>query len=256
MKEPVLLKKLEHRADTLKIAGFALLLLVSALFPYIAVGKYPSVEGWSTRHALLISVPMAVFLVAFGRLLRQGVFMPVAQRIVRIGAILLVLAFALLTCKTYLEWQVRWIKDSSFILNLRELKKEQIDKVNIIRVNDLYPVGNEFYRYYEYAVMFKMAWGEESRIGFHPSAVKDSEWVIKNVPLRRTMLKDFRPEGCRAMVTIRAKHPEVSRIQLVKAYLKNRWLKPAEMPAFLREVTILELTDYSCDNANASVLNQ
>lgn len=243
-------------SSTFKIAMFAFILLVCALFPYLAVGKFPSVEGWDTRHALLISLPVAGGLVAIGRSL-HFVFLPnLVPHILRVSAGLLVVAFTLVTCKVYLEWQVRWIKDSSFILNVQKIPKEQTDKINIFLMNDAYPVGYEFYRFYEYAAMFKMAWGVESKIGFHPSATHDAEWVLKNVPLKRTLLKDFRAGSCQGMITIRAKHPERSRLKLVTTYLKYRWIIPAELPAFLSDVTTLELTDITCPSPVSPAMNQ
>lgn len=244
-------------ADMFKIAFFAFFLLVCALFPYLVVGKFPSVEGWDTRHALLISLPVAVGLVAIGRSLHYIYPLGRVPHLSGLLAGLLVVAFILVTCKIYLEWQVRWIKDSSFIVNLRELPKEQTDRVNIIVMTvDDFTAGYEFYRFYEYAAMFKMAWGNESKIGFHSSATHDAEWVIKNLPLRRTLLKDFRADGCQANVTIHPRHPETSRIKLVVKYYWHRWFSPAEMPAFLADTTIVGMTDLTCSASKLHVPNQ
>ncbi len=232
--------------NTMLISLIAALLLISAIFPYVIVGKFLAAEGWDSRHALLISLPMAVGFVSLGRWLHFVLAPRHAYFIARVSAGILILFFTLVTCKTYLEWQVRWIKDSSFIVNLRQLPKIELQDVNKILVNDTYPVGYGIHRFYEYAGMFRLAWGDETRLGIHPSVVINSEWTAKNLPSKKLVLKDFQQGGCQIMVTMRFKHPESSHLKIVTAYQIYRFLHHADLPVYLSEITTLELSNKIC----------
>ncbi|MCK9380266.1 MAG: hypothetical protein M0P95_04270 [Sulfuritalea sp.] len=245
-KDFVEISKSENSANMLKIGLFAVVLLFCALFPYLVVGKFPTAEGWDSRHAALVSLPVAVLLVAIGRGVHLILPFNLTPNLLRVFSGILVLSFVLLTCKVYLAWQVRWIKDQSFIVNLQKLPKALVDRINLFIVNDAYYINKEFYRHYEYSVMFKMAWGSENKIGFHPTASHDEDWVLKNVPLRNYLLTDFRSGGCQAMVTIRPKRPETSYLKLVGNYMAYRWFYPSELPNFLSDHTTLELSDVKC----------
>lgn len=59
--------KLSMIQTTFCIALFCLVLLLCAMFPFIAVGKIAAVTGSDTRFAILVSLPVAILIAMLGR---------------------------------------------------------------------------------------------------------------------------------------------------------------------------------------------
>jgi hypothetical protein len=109
----------KRRGRETAIFGVALLFLFLAAFPFIVVGKPPSLYGFDTRQLLLVGLPLALLLLVGVRLFggEQG-------RLHRAGgllALLLLLSFSLAQAASYLAWQARWVRDQSVRLNLADL---------------------------------------------------------------------------------------------------------------------------------------
>lgn len=236
------------------IALYASWLLMSAMLPYAIVGAQPDAFGVGTRHALLIALPIAVWLVVLGRIISWAIRPEQVARAMLLCASLLVALFLVNTGRIYVEWEARWIKDSSVIANLKNLPMKTIDSVRVIMVEDQFVVGPEFYDFYEYAGMFKLAWQQENRVGFHyEPKLEPSELIelLETLPLPRYMLKDFRFCGCgaSALLHIRAGNPLTSHGALVASYYWYRWFDPSGLQSFLQGVTKLEMTAFPvhCD---------
>lgn len=235
--------------STLYILLFALALLFCAIFPYVAVGKYATAMGWGTRFSLLIGLPIGIGLIALGRFLTLALPGITVKTILLFLGAFLASAFILATIDAYIRLQARWVKDSSIIVNLRTLPKETIGPVNVFIVDDQYriPANDSGYNFYEYAGIFKLAWNEEKRVGFIPSVEMDPATLIQQYPKRRYLLKEFRVDGCRAILHINRGFPAMSHVQLVATYFKYRWFQPNNLETFLHKVTLLNITNSSCE---------
>lgn len=238
------------------ITLYSSVMLLCAIAPYILVNKFPQCDGFSTRHALLLNLPIALGLVGLGRVPLLVLPQRMTSRIINLIAGLLIGAFALSTLRIYEEYQSRWIKDLSVIANLRKLPKTTIDKVRIFVVSDPDRIGSEIYRFYEYAGMFKLAWSEERWVGVEssgqtPAAAADGlEPTLRSIKSDQTypmyLLKDLPTNGCRVVLNIRLNMPE--RKRLILSYFRMLWFHPDGLQAFLEGVTTLGLTDLSCPN--------
>jgi hypothetical protein len=239
--------------NAIYLGVYALFMLICACFPYVVVGKVPSPTGFDTRHALLVSLPIALGLVAIGRMISIVFQIKWVSMTLKILAYLLVVAFMVTTWKIYLDWQVRWIKDASIITNLRILPKDKVNRVNFIYVDDEDLPLTTRYAMYEYAGIFKMAWGTERRFGCNCYDHRNLVEVVKNLPLKMYLLKDFdinQMSYCLAVLHIN--FPELNRdeLLLVAKYYWYRWMRPAELDDFLKGLTSLHLSDFDCFSRN------
>lgn len=236
-------------AGTLALAFFCAILFVAAILPYVVVDKLPAATGWATRNALLINLPVAVSLVLLGRVI--GMLVP-GRTIVFVRAAvatLLVSGFVVGTWSIYLNWQLRWIKDSSTIVNLRSLPRDQIERVSMIWVDDDIARWHEKYIYYEYAGLFKDAWHEERRFGNPADEPLDVATFASGLPLKRYMLKDLNVAGvrdCRVTLHVRFIPNAPHDLPLVARYYWTLWFRHGQIDAFLMPLTTLRLTDFSC----------
>jgi len=231
------------------LACFCAMLLGAAVFPYIVVDKIPASTGWSTRNALLINLPVAVGITLLGRFV--GTVLP--RKFARFGqatvATLLVSAFVVSTWSIYLNWQLRWIKDSSTVVNLRALPREPLSEASMIWVDDDYERWHEKYVYYEYAGIFKAAWHEERHFGNPFDEPMDVAKFASDLPLDRYMMRDLSIAGlsdCRATLHIRFNTHEVHDLPLVMHYYWVMFFQKSRLDAFLKPLTTLSVSDFSC----------
>ncbi len=216
--------------------GYGALLLGLGIFPYIAVGLAPGQTGFSTRHSLLLSLPVALVIVATGRLL----FSAPPTGFSHLGWIfltVLLLGFGSSTIFHYLDWQARWAKDRSLMTNLRRL--DGAGKYSVYWVDDQYPLGGEdTYRFYEWSAMFKEVWGDETRIGLDQRYSTPNDLTdLKTYFTRSYILSQFDPAGCQAKLTIQPGASPPTPAKLAVEYLFMKFLQPAQLDAFLSTVT-------------------
>lgn len=219
---------------------FGFFLLVLGIFPYVAVGKVPLISGWRTRHALLIALPMAIIIVSFGRLF----FSNKKGSISKIGftfLVILVLAFSLSSITYYISWQARWIKDRSVMTNLSDLKMKE--DISIFWIKDKFPVGGEnYYRFYEWATMFKTVWGDESYIGLDQKKYSTASLASYKFSFnKRYNLSEFDPDGRHAALTIHRGVHQYSDLELSIRYLYYKWLSKTGLTKFLSGITDIEI---------------
>lgn len=218
------------------LLAYGFLLMGLGMLPYIAVGYYPTLTGWSTRHSLLLALPIALMLVALAHIL----FRRPEGGLSHIGWIFLttlLLAFSIATVSNYIGWQARWVKDRSVMVNLARLDGDR--DYSIYWVNDQYNFGGEKYRFYEWSSIFKLIWGEEKRIGYdliYPdSNRKFPEWHNR-VSIELYNLGKFDPDGRQATLNIYGRY-NGSVIGLLGQYYYYRFLHPQRMYDFLIGVT-------------------
>jgi hypothetical protein len=219
---------------------YGVLLMGLGILPYAAVGLSPTLTGWDTRPSLLLALPVALVIVAIARLL----FSDSRSAFSRPGWIfltMLLLAFGLATVSHYIDWQARWVKDRSLMVNLGQL--EGAEKYSVYWVDDQYPLGGEDnYRFYEWSSMFKQVWGNETRIGLDlryttPKVLTDYKpYFTKNYNL-----SGFDPAGCQATLIIRRGKLGYSSIDLVTRYFYYKFLRQERMSDFLASVTQIQV---------------
>jgi hypothetical protein len=220
---------------------FGLVLLGLAILPFAIVGKYPNVHGWGTRHALLLSLPMAIIFVAIGRIC----FIDKTASISRLGIVFLVILTFIFTASSianYLSWQARWVKDQSVMINLPKLK--DAEDISIFWVDDQTNLdGEEYYRFYEWSSMFKTMYGDESRIGLEIE-IYPPDFLSKGQKYfnQRYNLTDFNPAGRQAVLTIRRSDSlNYEGPTLAYRYLWYRYFNKDKLDQFLEQVTDLQL---------------
>ena len=124
---------------------FGFVLFVMAIFPYVVVGKGITKSIFSaipfdpdTRHAFLLGLPVAVFLMTFARWLilkRRPLWMALGTTLLLVYTA----GFAAILIQNYADWQMRAIKDHSFIAQLAEM--DEVDQYPLLWVYDEFPAG-------------------------------------------------------------------------------------------------------------------
>ena len=240
------------RACTLLAFGGLLFLL--GVFPYLAAGKVAACQGWTTRHALLVGLPMALIIVAFVR----GALAAPNGRAGAAGLALiatLISAFCISLAGHNLEWQARWVADRSLMANLAAMDDAKNYSVYWID-NRFSPGVAERYRPYEWSAMFKQVWHGESRIGLYPYADPGkgldpmkaglSEYANDAPTLRSFGLSTLNPAGPQAILKIEPEQ-RYSNVHIVLKYFYCRFLHPEKMEAFLKTVTRITVTPVKKD---------
>jgi hypothetical protein len=239
-------KFFSREAHTIALLAFGLVLLFLASFPYVIVGLWPTASGWSTRHAMLIPLPIALITLALVRL----IFARRAAMLSRLGMMLLVavvVMFTLALLRNYVAWQARWVKDRSVMVNLRGRDDARDDSVYWV-YDEFPPVGKEFYRFYEWSSIFKNVWGGETRVGLdQKNATSEFDNSEKFLDRRqefftaRYNLSNFDPAGCQVKLTIHPGAEASSETAMAFKYLYYRFLNSSGMDEFLRGVTKIEV---------------
>ena len=228
----------EQKLKPYSLLFFFFMLLLLGIFPYAAVGKAPSIQGWNTRHALLIALPMAIIVVGLIRIFfsnKKGIISNMGFSFL----VVMVLAFTLSTITYYISWQARWAKDRSIMVNLSRLNN--IEGISIFWINDQFPLGGENnYRFYEWSTMFKTVWGDESRIGLDLRRYT-SRFLVdgKRYFIKFYNLSDFNPDGRQAVLTIRSGSRKYRDLGLSIRYLYYKYFRQNRLKEFLSEVTDL-----------------
>ena len=228
--------------------ALGLLLVVLAAFPYIAVGLSPSEHGWSSRHTILLGVPVALVIVGAARLLfgtRDGRFGVVG------GAVVLSLlgGFIIDTAEGYLGWQARWITDSSVMANLASAPGA--GGYSVYWVDDRYQLGGEpQYRFYEWSSMLGQAFGGQTRIGLDTATVQPS-FLDTGKPFFNASynLSGFDPAGCEARVSITRGPRAGSELGLVARYYFYGLVEPSKFNRWLAGVTTIKVVSYPASQA-------
>ncbi len=228
-----------QRAVSVVLVLYAVGLLGVAIAPFFLVGKMMTFNGWDSRHGILLALPVAIGLIAIGRMLTQmlgnkhGQFAPAL-------ALFLFAGFIITTWQNYVEWQVRWIKDQSIAVNLRAAPRVLLDQASYIYVEDNDLVLGQKYFFYEYSGLFKMAFGQEKWLGNTAAELTDLRRVAENFPIRRYLLRDFTPTGCSAFLRIKFPGIQGSRLSVALKYQQLRWLRPDQLESWLGTQTNLE----------------
>lgn len=251
--------QIEHESHKTKwIFLYGVVLLLSGVFAYSAVGLSPSSSGMNTRHAILIGLPIAILIVAALRpLWINGLYHEPGNFDARLASILiggsLLVAFTLSTINQYADWQVRAIKDRAVLTVLAETPV--MKKFSVFWIDDQFPAGGErLYRFYEWSAMFKEIWGGESRIGLQIQGYGSDPAILSGLtPFynERYNLSQFDPSGCQVKIDITRGTLQYSNAELVRKYFELRFFNKTGLADFLHKaihlnVTLLPSEDKRC----------
>ena len=153
----------DHGYDS-KLFRLGIILFAIGVFPYLVVGKVPTVIEWNTRHQLLVPLGMAFILYYGLNLLSEKANLPKGYRKILMSLILA--TFLCANIVTYADYQRDWYKQTSLIENFKASEIMRNNNTFLFDDNtyDL-NANNRSYRFYEYAGMMRKAFGDESRLG-------------------------------------------------------------------------------------------
>ena len=157
-------------------------------------------------------------------------------------------SFAGLTVRSYLGWQARWVKDRCIMLKLADMP--QAKACSVFWVEDRFPLGGEeSYRFYEWAYLFRHVWGDERRIGIdYRSGPERLAALVKETNLLTSMwaLGQLDPNGPQARMTIRCAKDRTGKAHsLFARYQFYRFLRPSKMDEFLQSVADVDIQPLS-----------
>ena len=236
------------RAD-LRTFGFSIVLFGLAVGPYAVVGKHPLLDGWTTRHALLVGLPFAMAIVAFSSMLER-LWRPkpyVRQLVLTV----VIVAFGASLVQSYLGWQARWVKDVSVLTNLA--RTPGAERYSIFLIDDRFPEGGEpSYRLYEWFSLFRRIWHDRPRAAvFGEPSVQDIEQALAPFHSGRYYLADLDLLGCEAKLEIRRGRYGPDDFTMALTYSYTRLFKPERLPDYLSQVTAITVRPRPFDRPDA-----
>ena len=224
--------------NRLLVIVYGLSILLLGMFPYVVVGKPASMEGWDSRHAILLALPIGLIVVTLAGWICAGR----SQNVQGVGYALLaalVWLFTISTWNYYARWQARWVKDIAIITELKNLTDER--RISVFWIDDRMPVGPESsYEFYDWSGLFKAAWGDESHVGldiktYNQGFLHDGARYFNE----RYMLRNFDPAGRQAQLIIRPGPVAGSEWEMVLQYWRFRFLKNDRLRGFLMNVVFI-----------------
>lgn len=228
---------------------FGLILLSLAILPYAAVGLFPSDNGWSTRHALLVGLPIGVILTAILRLAfanrRSMLSWPGWACFV-----LFLFGFNVRLLDHYLNFEFRWIKDQSIMTNLSE--NVDLKKYSIFWIRDKMGVAeNENYRFYEWSSMFSIVWDGQEWLGIQSTDGNKRRYETGYFENYRVYnYRDLNNHGCQALLTIQSGSQDMESARNIWRYYYTKTFTPQDLPAFLAPLTRLEIQPVEAEAAS------
>ncbi|OGC04149.1 hypothetical protein A2276_06010 [candidate division WOR-1 bacterium RIFOXYA12_FULL_43_27] len=230
---------------------FSWMLLILAIFPYAAVGKFPD-SSYASRHLLLVGLPLALILFCFIRFIEKELQLGI--KAVNIMFISLILLFSYVGIENYINWQYRFIKDESIMLQLKEMPYSKKYSTFFIE-NDTNKASSSIetaiynYSYYEWSGIFNKVWKGEKWIGYDRDSVEENRFLKdRKCFIHRYNLADYDPSGPIAdmkifypnknkLITQRIKTIDVSK------YYYFKWIKKDKLEGFLKSLVNVEITE-------------
>lgn len=174
---------MRDRRALIVILLLAAFLFLVGEFPYAAVGKNPELNSYVSRHALLLSLPIAIGLVALARLLLTN------ERLFTVALAVVVAACTLVQLRNGVLWQNRYIKYRAIVA---QLAAEPEPRGAIVVLRDEVPFGRRLgYHWEEINWILKEAYGGERHFGFDEGQATPAQ------------IDDFLAEGDRAIYMMR-----------------------------------------------------
>jgi hypothetical protein len=227
-------------------AAYSIVLLLLAIAPFAAVGKYPLLDGWDTRHALLLGLPLAIAITAFASMAER--LWGVAPSVRRLALTAVVVAFAVSLVKSYLSWQARWVKDSSVVLNLARTPGAQ--GYSIFLVEDRFPAGEEpGYAPYEWTSLIHRVWGGQTHAALYGEPSVEEIGRMLTPLTARFNRANVDVLGCEARLLIERGPESADDLTMAIGYTYKRFFRPDHLPELLEKVTKVSVTRRAVDGA-------
>lgn len=166
-----------NEVDTLSLFFYGALLLFVAVFPYFATGYFPAADGFDSRHALLMLIPVSILLLVIFRL----IFYDSSGRFPRLLLfIFMIMSFSTVHVKTYLDWQAISVKERSVAHNLSRIKG--IEDYRLVKVQDEYLLNILYEETWgRWSYVLKMVCGDHGRYAYSTYKNPDKQSVVNHV---------------------------------------------------------------------------
>ena len=130
------------------------------IFPYLAVGAWPTYNDWNSRHQLLMPLGIAVSIVGVTRWVSYG-------NVLRLSLSALAVC-TLINLRSAFEFHVDWLKQRE-VMRLISKSSEIIGAKTVLfnDKTDRFNAHDRTYRFYEYNGWFKLAYGDQTRWGMN-----------------------------------------------------------------------------------------
>lgn len=238
----ILLKKQAYNSILIKnsvssdllLLTYGLFLLLCGTLPYILVGKPPHPDSMDTRNALLVALPMSIIIFSIVEM--------ISHASIRFFIVyFLVVGFLLQSTQNYINWQARWVKDRSIILNMSDhptLKKSSIIWVE----NDHYHIeGTDWFYTSDWSGIARSAFGDEHHAIVGRPFVNSEEEIPLTGFSPRYLTSGVDSSGCRAKISIFKGDRQHDNFGLVIRYYYYRFLQPSQMSQFLSPIVYLNV---------------
>lgn len=257
-----------------RLVVFAGLLLFFAVFPYWATNYPIESDGFNSRHALLMSVPIAMLLLACFKLLHKTFQGSVSQFGMLFLFIFMIMSFAAVQITTYYEWQAISVKEKSVVENMKQLAS--LDDYRLVKVEDQFILNYLYEEWSRWPYALKIVIGDDERYAFgsykysNAYIYPDKELVIDLVmgnisdpPFRSLEAKRKILEGKQGILSIQPgkffkEYIALSdthnlqptgefimgkrqKVRLVTQYLYYKYFRRKRMNTFLKDITIVKI---------------
>jgi hypothetical protein len=166
-----------NKVDTLPLFFYGALLLSVAVLPYFVAGYYPAADWFSSRHALLMAIPVSILLLVGFR----AIFYDSGGRFPHLLlSIFMIMSFSAVDAKTYLEWQAISVKEQSVSHNLSKIKG--IEDYRLIRVQDESFLNTCYEQTWgRWSYVLRMVCGDHERYAYNASKYPDKQSIVRHV---------------------------------------------------------------------------
>lgn len=187
------------------------LIFCASVFPYVAVGKLPSLEDWDSRHQLLVSMGAAFILVYTIGLLRFS------NKTKLLLMSILTVCFIINNIMTYVDFQIDSYKQTSLVENFRrnELIKNHTTFLIDDQTSELNANKRDI-RFYEYSALFEEAFGNETRFADNMTFYNGKNGYDDKFYTYRYKLSQYIPREPEYIITI-----EKGRLNILSLDLKS-----------------------------------
>ncbi len=238
-----------HRRIAIGLIVCGAFLLLMAMLPYVAVGKYvDGLHGYRTRHAMLVAIPIGILIVGVLRLIAAR------AQLTRWLIVSFALACVAANIDTYIAWQARYVRDRAIMSELSKLSGAA--QTSVFLIDDQFDWNDRHAReiaphaFYEWSIMLRQVFGapandRDGKIGFESGefefeSKRQQMLDARNTPLNADINNPYfiggaDPDGCRATLTIRPTQfaRGLSSFGMVQRYWLARFVRPSELPALL-----------------------
>lgn len=225
------------------IAGFGLLFLVAAFFPYTAVGRGVPASSLGSRYFIQSGLGVALLLVAALRALPDSL-----RELRGPMAAALALAFALVGIDGHLMWQARWAKDRATMQALAKIAP--LAPGTVVLWDDRMKIGAEVYRSFELSWFLQQAWGRQAwyplYAGDRDLSILVAEPFVHTTNKDAYLLADFVWNGCTAPLLVEANVPRETDRQIARHYLMARFAGGKTLESYLESLVTVTVGQPTC----------